>query len=85
MKKISLGLLIVSILFFFGCADKESAEKILKKEGYTNITITGYNFFECNSGDKESTGFIAQKNGKVVEGTICEGMLLKNYTIKLNK
>ncbi len=83
LRKIVSVLFVTSTLFFFGCADKENAERFLKKEGYKNITITGYNFFECDNSNKESTGFIAQKNGKVVEGTVCVGMLLKNYTIKL--
>lgn len=82
-SKIISVVLVTSTLFFLGCADKENAERFLKKEGYKDITITGYDFFECTNGDKESTGFIAKKNGKVVEGTVCVGMLLKNYTIKL--
>ena len=82
MKK-ELMLLILSIILFLGCTDKENAEKFLKKEGYTDITITGYNFFACTKDDSESTGFIAKINGKVVEGTVCTGMLLRNHTIKL--
>lgn len=82
MKKIAPISLTLISLFFLGCTDNENAEKFLKKDGYINITLTGYNFFECDSG-MDSTGFIAQKNGKVVEGTICTGMLLRNSTIKL--
>ncbi len=82
MKK-ELMLLILSIILFLGCTDKENAEKFLKKEGYTDITITGYNFFACTKDDSESTGFIAKIDGKVVEGTVCTGMLLRNHTIKL--
>ena len=74
---------IILTLSFLGCTDRESSEKILKKEGYRNITITGYNFFECNNNDKGSTGFVAEKNGKIVEGTVCSAMLLKSYSIKL--
>lgn len=83
MRKVVSILLLVLSLFLFGCTDKENSEKFLKKEGYKNITITGYNFFECTKDHKESTGFIAEKNGKIVEGTVCAGMLLKNYTVKL--
>ena len=82
MKK-ELMLLILSIILFLGCTDKENAEKFLKKEGYTDITIRGYNFFACTKDDSESTGFIAKIDGKVVEGTVCTGMLLRNHTIKL--
>lgn len=83
LKKIFSILFIVSTLLFSGCGNKENTESFLKKEGYRNITITGYNFFECNHSDREHTGFIAEKNGIVVEGTVCVGMLLNNYTIKL--
>ena len=82
MKK-EFMLLILSIILFLGCTDKENAEKFLKKEGYTDITITGYNFFACTKDDSERTGFIAKIDGKVVEGTVCTGMLLRNHTIKL--
>lgn len=83
MRKRFLIVLVISISFFFGCIDEENAEKFLKKEGYKNITFTGYNFFECTINDKESTGFIAERNGKIVEGTVCAGMLLKKYKIKI--
>jgi uncharacterized lipoprotein NlpE involved in copper resistance len=83
MKKKSILLVLLIILFLLGCTDKENAEKFLKKEGYSDITITGYNFFACTKDDSESTGFIAKINGKVVEGTVCTGMLLRNHTIKL--
>jgi hypothetical protein len=81
--KTKLVLIILSIILFSACTDKENAEKFLKKEGYYDITITGYNFFECTKDDSQSTGFIAKKNAKLVEGTVCTGMLLRNNTIKL--
>ena len=81
--KTKLVLIALSIILFSGCTDKENAEKFLKKEGYTDITITGYSFFECSKDASLSTGFVAKKNGKVIEGTVCTGMLLKNHTIKL--
>ncbi len=42
-------------------------QAILKKEGYTDITITGYSFFECSKDDSLSTGFTAKKNGKGIK------------------
>lgn len=79
--KIKLILILLSVILFSGCTDKENAEKFLKKQGYTDITITGYDFFVCRSNDSESTGFIARKNDKIVEGTVCTGMLLRDHTI----
>lgn len=79
--KTKLVLLILSVILFSGCTDKENAEKFLKKEGYTDITMNGYNFFECAKDENLSTGFTAKKNGKIVEGTVCSGTLF--YTIKL--
>lgn len=80
--KTKLVLILLSVILFSACTDKENAEKFLKKEGYTDITMTGYDFFVCTKDDSQSTGFIAKRNGKVVEGTVCTGMLLKNHTIK---
>ena len=37
-------LVLLSIILFSGCTDKENAEKFLIKQGYTDITITGYKF-----------------------------------------
>lgn len=80
--KIRLILIALAVILFSACTDKEGAEMFLKKQGYTDITLTGYDFFVCSKDDSLSTGFIAQKNGKTVEGTVCTGMLLKNHTIK---
>ena len=81
--KNKLTLILLSVLLFLGCTDKENAEKFLIEQGYTDITITGYKFFVCGDKDSESTGFIARKNDKIVEGTVCTGMLLRNHTIVL--
>lgn len=80
--KTKLVFFILSIILFSGCTDKENAEVFLKKQGYTDITITGYNFFECSKDDNQSTGFIAKKNGKVVEGTVCTGTLFRSIVLK---
>lgn len=73
---------VVLVISLSGCTDKENAERILKNDGFSNITITGYNFFACSKDDFQRTGFIAKKGDKEIEGTICSGLLFKNSTIR---
>jgi hypothetical protein len=42
-----------------------------------------WNDLATGNKDSESTGFIAKKNDKIVEGTVCTGMLLRDHTIIL--
>lgn len=81
MRKYLFGLSLVAILFS-GCTDRENAERILKNDGFSNITFTGYNFFACGNDDFQSTGFIAKKGDNNIEGTVCSGLLFKNSTIR---
>ena len=80
--KIKILLTSLIIMMFTGCTDKENAERILKNDGYTHITITGYTFFSCSKGDFQHTGFIAKKGDNTIEGTVCSGLLFKNSTIR---
>lgn len=73
---------ILIITFLTGCTEKENAERILKNDGFTDIKITGYNFFACSKDDNYHTGFIAKKGDKEIEGTVCSGLFFKNYTIR---
>lgn len=51
-------------------------------QGYTNVTNTGYSLFCCDKNDDFSSGFEAvDKEGKVVKGCFCSG-LLKGITIR---
>ena len=74
---------IIAVCFIvYGCTRPDSASMLLEKEGYTNIEITGYSWFGCSRDDWFHTGFRAKKNGNVIEGTVCEGLLFKNKTIR---
>lgn len=80
LKLSIISLLVIST--FNGCTDKENAERILSQDGYTDIQITGYTFFACSSDDFQRTGFIAKKGNKLIEGSVCSGLLFKNSTIR---
>lgn len=82
-KKIIYTLII--LLFFTGCTDKEVARELLIKEGYSDITITGYSFFGCSQNDIKSTGFTAKKGGITFKGAVCTSMLLEKNTIEIKE
>jgi len=75
-------LTVILSVFIISCTNESSARKILANQGYTNIRITGYDWFACGRDDIYATGFIATSQaGKEVEGCICEGFF-KNATIR---
>ncbi len=74
MKKLLLSSLTV-VFLLTGCVDKDKAQRILQKEGYTNIQLTGYDWFGCSRDDTFRTGFTAIKDGKNYEGTVCNGFI----------
>ena len=77
-------ILLLIVLLTIGCTKSDDTLRILKDQGYTNITITGYNHFSCGKGDKFKTGFTAlSQANKVVSGTVCTG-LFKGSTIRLD-
>lgn len=80
--------MILSLLFFFaGCTNPEGAKEVLEGAGYTNVKITGWHPFSCSSKDDVfATGFEAiGPTGKPVQGTVCEGMIFKDSTIRLRR
>ena len=85
MKKIILLLAaLLLIVMMCGCTKPGKATEILTSQGYTNIEITGYDWFECSEDDLYQTGFIANApNGTPVEGVVCGGML-KGNTVRFD-
>jgi hypothetical protein len=81
MKKIIIMIAIIG-LCFLGCTNSKGAKQLLEDEGFTDITITGYDFLACSKDDFYHTGFIAKKNGKERRGTVCEGLFFKGSTIR---
>lgn len=80
MKKIIL--LIVSIILFSGCSDKEGVKTFLERQGYKYVTTDSGNIFSCGKDDISATKFFAKNpNGYDVSGVVCEG-ILKGKTIR---
>ena len=64
--------------------DPEGATRVLSAQGYKDIKITGYKWF---NGTKEyyNTGFVATApNGTKVTGYVSKGLLLKGSTIRMD-
>ncbi|UNA02379.1 hypothetical protein [Serratia phage SP1] len=76
-------LIALGMLALVGCTDVSEAERILKNEGYTDVQMTGYDFFACSKDDTFHTGFVGTNvAGNRVEGTVCSGLFFKNSTIR---
>ncbi len=77
---------ILGVLIFFmlvSCTDPEASKRILEANGFKNIKITGYNFFDCSKDDFYHTGFTATSpTGQQVSGTVCSGIVFKSHTIR---
>lgn len=84
MKKKIMSWAIILILFIIiACTNEMSMKNLLENEGYTEIEFTGYSWFSCGESDFYHSGFRAKnKNGKIIEGTVCEGFLFKDKTIR---
>lgn len=80
MKHIIFSLMLV--LPLSSCTDEPTATRILSQEGYEEITLTGYQWLACGRDDFFHTGFVAIKNNKAIEGTVCSGLFFKNATIR---
>ena len=84
MKKLTVIILITCLVIcLINCVDGSNATRILNENGYTNVTITGYNFFACAKDDTLHTGFSATSpSGNKINGTVCSGLIFKNSTIR---
>lgn len=70
------------LALFVGCTDDQKARSVLQKQGFTNITITGYVFAACSDDDYTHTGFEAKNaQGQPVSGVVCCGFL-KSCTVR---
>lgn len=73
MKKLFGGMILILVLLFASCSDPGGATKFLQSQGYTDISITGYDFFAKGKDDFTSTGFTAiTPNGDFVKGAVTD-------------
>lgn len=74
-----LILLIIFIITFQGCTDKDNHKRILKSQGYTNIELSSVPAVMCDNSDYPDfwrTSFTATSpNGTIVKGNVCEGLM----------
>lgn len=81
---VSIFSVVVISLGVSGCTDASNAERILSSQGYTDIQITGYDFFGCSDDDFQHTRFKAKSvNGSNISGTVCSGIFFKNSTVRI--
>lgn len=82
MKTLTTALILITLLLT-GCAQPKKAERILRQQGYTNITIKGWAPLMAGEDDTFSTGFTATSpNGEPVKGAVTSGFL-KGSTVRL--
>ena len=67
------------------CTQPDKAAELLRKQGYTDIEMTGYDFFSCSEDDQYQDGFRAKTvTGETVTGTVCSGLFFKGATVRFN-
>ncbi len=77
-------IVLATIFLLAGCTQPEKATRALEAAGYTQIDITGYNFFGCDEKDSFHTGFTAKgSTGAPIEGVVCGGFF-KGATIRVD-
>jgi len=68
-----------------GCTQPDHALQVLESQGYTDIQIQGYDWFNCSKDDTYHDKFTAKgPSGKTVSGVVCTGMFFKGSTIRLD-
>lgn len=68
MKKLFL---VLTVLLGVGCTSEDRSLEVLQNEGYTEIVLTGYDYWSCDEYTFR-TGFEAiNPRGRHVQGTVC--------------
>jgi len=77
-------LLFTVCIILSGCTNSDKTRQVLEASGYTDITITGYEFITCSKDDTSCTGFEAKSpSGRWVKGAVGCGLVFKGCTIRL--
>lgn len=72
--KIGIATVVVIGTALVGCTDEPAARETLRKAGFRDVRITGYDAWACGRDDYTHTGFVAKNsNGEEVAGTVCCG------------
>lgn len=80
MKRFALTL---TAALAVACTDDANTVRTLHSAGFTDVTVTGYSWFECGEDDTFHTGFRAKNpRGEWVNGTVCCGMIAKGCTVR---
>lgn len=68
-----------------GCTDESGARRTLEAEGFSNISITGWDAWSCGKGDDTCTGFEATgPTGRRVAGAVGCGYFFKGCTVRVS-
>jgi len=81
-KSLFVTAVFLAAIAVSGCTRPDATVSMLESQGYTEVDITGYNFFGCSKDDSFHTGWTATSvTGARVEGVACAG-LFKGTTIR---
>jgi len=65
---------LVAAILLIGCTDEAGTRRALEGEGFTDISVNGYDAWSCGKDDTYATKFTATNaRGKVVSGVVCCG------------
>ena len=77
--------LMIALIFLSSCTQPEKAKRVLETQGYTNIRMQGYDFFNCSKNDIYHDKFSANTpNGSRVTGSVCGGYFLKGSMVRID-
>lgn len=77
--------LVLSISALIGSmSNKDKIKIFLGNQGFSQIEMTGFEFFSCSRGDLFKDGFKAvNQQGHEVKGVVCQG-IFKGKTIRFH-
>lgn len=68
-----------------GCTQPDTAARVLADQGYTQIELHGYDWFNCSKDDTYHDKFTATgPTGRKVSGVVCGGLFFKGATVRLD-
>lgn len=78
-------LIAVALLAAVGCTDQKTARRVLEDQGYTEVSVGGFDAFGCSDDDTYATKFTATSpNGKRISGVVCSSQFLKGSTVRFH-